>query len=206
MSASLDDFIATGDFVLNDEDLLQKSIVTTLRLPIFCKENKPFIFIKVVNDSEKFRVSVNPEFLRNYNLNFKILRDVSLMGFIHNLKPEFQKLIRFNHSVSQNLLANQFQEKDPNESLENFQNVSLFLRLPKKEFMQVQKHTILLENDDESGKTLIDKYLFSNDQNGQTVIYIIEREYQGIRNLSLSFISDTYKTIHDFLNWYKLSF
>ena len=62
--------------------------ITTLRLPIFCSENKPFIFVKVLNDSDKYRVSVNPEFLKNYNLKFKILRDESLDNFIRTLKAQ----------------------------------------------------------------------------------------------------------------------
>ena len=66
----------------NETEALEDKDITTLRVPIFCSENKPFVFIKVMNKSEKYRLSMNPEFLKSYSLNFKILRDQSLIDFI----------------------------------------------------------------------------------------------------------------------------
>ena len=170
-------------------DLPQLPLVTTLRLPVFCRDNKPFVFIKVMNNSEKYRLSVNPEFLKNYNLNFKILRDESLNSFLNGLKSPYKGLIRKG--------VNNF---DTNIS-DSFSNVSLYLKLPEKEKLSIQKHTMLLEHDNNPGRTLIDKYQF-NHEDKQTIIYIIERSYFGKRNVSITFISEVFKNFNDFFEWY----
>lgn len=168
-------------------NLPQLPLVTTLRLPVFCRDNKPFVFIKVMNNSEKYRLSVNPEFLKNYNLNFKILRDDSLNSFLSSLKPHCRGLIR-KGVISET-------END------SFSNVSIYLRLPEREKLSIQKHTMLLEHDNNPGRTLIDKYQFLHEDK-QTVIYIIERSYLGKRNVSITFVSENFKNIADFLDWY----
>lgn len=173
--------------------------VTTLRLPVFCRENKPFIYIKVMNHSEKFRISVNPEFLKNYNLNFKILRDQTLTNFMNNLKPEIKNIIKRGW-VHPNA-------SDTTDT--NFTNVSIYLKLPEKDKFPIQKHTMLLEHDNEPGRTLIDKYqiIFTDDfeedeQPKKNVLYIIERSHNGIRNISITFISEQFQNIKDFLEAY----
>ena len=79
---------------VGSEDPLLEVPITTLRLPIFCSDNKPFIFIKVINDSDKYRISMNPDFLINYNLKFKILRDLTLNNFLSSLKGSVKNTIK----------------------------------------------------------------------------------------------------------------
>lgn len=159
--------------------------ITTLRLPIFCSDNKPFIFIKVLNDSEKYRISVNPDFLKNYNLKFKILRDHSLDNFISNLKGQISNSLKIGTNTGT--------------------CVSMYLKLPDRNKALIQKHTIVLENDGVPGKTLIDKYqiqLSTNIDAERNIIYIIERIYNGERNTSITFISEEFENFYDFLNVY----
>lgn len=169
--------------------------ITTLRLPIFCRENKPFIFIKVMDDSEKYRISVNPDFLKNYNLNFKILRDLSLDNFMSSLRPNLK-----------NILKRGTMNEDPN----SISNVSIFLRLPEKEKFPIQKHTIVSERDNRPGRTLIDKYqIIFDPENGsnakKNVLYIIERNYKGLSNISITFVSEQFTNIYEFLEAYALN-
>lgn len=181
--------------------------VTTLRLPVFCRENKPFVFVKVMNHSEKYRISVNPEFLKNYSLNFKILRDQTLNNFMNNLKPEIKNIIKRGW-VPTNPTNPTNHETSSSDS--SFTNVSIYLKLPEKDKFPIQKHTMLLEHDGEPGRTLIDKYqiIFTDDfQDGESpkknVLYIIERSYNGIRNVSITFISEQFPNLKEFLDVYN---
>lgn len=182
-----------GSNSLND-DLSHK--VTTLRLPIFCAENKPYIFIKVMNHSEKYRISVNSDFLKKYNLNFKILRDQSLINFMNGLKPSHRNILK------KGVAGVEVSDSD------RISNTSIFLRLPEKEKFPILKNTILLENDGESGRTLIDKYQIVFDEKNKyntskkNIIYIIERSYKSTRNVSIAFISEEYQNINEFLEAY----
>lgn len=178
--------------------------ITTLRLPIFCSDNKPFIYIKVKNENEKYRVSMSPEFLKNYNLKFKILRDQSLKDFFKSKPLKEQNIITM---------------KNYNQSLVSDEKSSIFIKLPIIQDLgpngvppKIQKHTIILENDGKPGKTLIDKYQFVFGENrGQlkikkTVIFLIDRIFDGQVNSSLTFISDEFNNIQEFLNEYKTHF
>ena len=154
--------------------------ITTLRLPIFCSENKPFIFVKVLNDSDKYRVSVNPEFLKNYNLKFKILRDESLDNFIRTLRGPTKLALKIGQG--------------------NENAVAYYLKLPSRKKAHIQKHTIVLENDGLPGKTIIDKYQITIEENGsRNIIYIIDRVFYGKRNSSIAFISEEYDNLLEFL-------
>ena len=158
--------------------------ITTLRLPIFCSENKPFIFVKVLNDSDKYRVSVNPEFLKNYNLKFKILRDESLDNFIRTLKGPTKIALKIGQG--------------------NENAVAYYLKLPSRKKAHIQKHTIVLENDGLPGKTIIDKYQIMIEPTGKrNIIYVIDRIYGLQRNSSITFISEEYDSLFDFLNEYS---
>lgn len=171
--------------------------ISTLRLPIFCRSNKPFVFLKVLNFSEKYRVSVSPDFLKKYNLNFKILRDVSLQNFLNNLKNHHKKILKFpEQEISEN------HKKD---------FAQIFLRLPNIDKLQVQKFTITLENDNAPGKTIIDKYEFYNLKKTKmrTTIFIIDRYYENRINSSISFISEEFlgsNGLMDFLDEYYSNF
>lgn len=178
--------------------------ITTLRLPIFCSDNKPFIYIKVKNENEKYRVSMSPEFLKNYNLKFKILRDQSLKDFFKSKPLKEQNIITM---------------KNYNQSSALDEKSSIFIKLPIIQDLgpngvppKIQKHTIILENDGKPGKTLIDKYQFVFGENrGQlkikkTIIFLIDRIFNGQVNSSLTFISDEFNNIQEFLNEYKTHF
>ena len=165
---------------VGSEDPLLEVPITTLRLPIFCSDNKPFIFIKVINDSDKYRISMNPDFLKNYNLKFKILRDLTLNNFLSSLKGSVKNTIKIGNG-------------DDN-------TVKIFLKLPNKEKTQISKHTIILENDGLPGRTIIDKYQITIEENGsRNVIYIIDRVFYGKRNSSIAFISEEYDNLLEFL-------
>lgn len=178
--------------------------ITTLRLPIFCSDNKPFIYIKVKNENEKYRVSMSPEFLKNYNLKFKILRDQSLKDFFKSKPLKEQNIITM---------------KNYSQNSSSDEKSSIYIKLPIIQELgpngvppKIQKHTIILENDGKPGKTLIDKYQFVFGENrGQlkikkTVIFLIDRIFDGQINSSLTFISDEFNNIQEFLNEYKKHF
>lgn len=179
---------------LNSQNCENK--ITSLRLPVFCMMNKPFFYIKVTTDSEKYRVSLSPEFMKLYNLNFQILRDVSLEKLLTQLK----KSSNLNGIINKSL------------NPEKFQSPSIFMKLPKKESFKVKKHTIILEEEHLPGITYIDKYEFhySKDKNttSKTSIVIIDRVYNDSnecsRNASITFISDHYNNLIDFLDDYSL--
>lgn len=169
---------------------LEKNI-TTLRLPIFCSQNKPFIYLKVVNDNEKYRLSLNPEFLKNYNLHFKILRDQSLIDFLKHLSFLFSSNGNINPLIK---------KKNPSKN-----NSSIYLKLPSLDKqLRIDKHTIILENDNQPGKTIIDKYQIYGKNNDKTSIFIIDRYYGNLYNSSISFISEEYESFQDFILDYSL--
>ena len=168
--------------------------INSLRLPIFCMTNKPFVYIKANTTSDKYRVSLSPEFMKIYNLNFQILRDISLDKLLSHLK----KTQTLNGIVNKSLAPGKFQSP------------SIFMKLPKKENFKVKKHTIIMEEEYLPGITYIDKYEFhhshqSNDgiTNTKTSIFIIDRVFgepeTANRNTSITFISDHYNTLTDFL-------
>lgn len=163
--------------------------ITSLRLPVFCMTNKPFVYIKVNTMSEKYRVSLSPEFMKLYNLNFQIFRDISLEKILTQLK----KNPNLNGIVNKSLKPDQFQSP------------SIFMKLPKKESFKVKKHTVILEEEDLPGITYIDKYEFHRD-GFKTSIFIIDRLYINSdnpdRNSSITFISDRYASFLSFLEDY----
>ena len=170
--------------------------ITSLRLPVFCMTNKPFVYIKVNTASEKYRVSLSPEFMKLYNLNFQIFRDISLEKILIQLKKSSNLTGIVNKSLTP----------------EKFQSPSIFMKLPKKENFKVKKHTIVLEEEHQPGITYIDKYEFHNSigdiQIAKTAIFIIDRVYgegsEAYRNSSITFISEYYNSFLDFLDDYSL--
>lgn len=165
--------------------------INSLRLPIFCMTNKPFVYIKANTTSDKYRVSLSPEFMKIYNLNFQILRDISLDKLLSHLK----KTQTLNGIVNKSL------------NPEKFQSPSIFMKLPKKENFKVKKHTIIMEEEYLPGITYIDKYEFhysiDGEKNTKTSIFIIDRVFgepeTASRNTSITFVSDHYNTLTDFL-------
>lgn len=149
--------------------------LVTLRLPIF-STNKPYVYIRTAKDSEKYRISLSPEFLNQYKLNFKILRSDNL-----------EKLLNGNH---------------PN--LGYFQTGKLSIKLPDINKLKVFKTTVILDTDEEDrDETLkIDKYIFM-DESGEehTAVLIINREYHEEENLCLTFISKRFLKIKDLLDY-----
>ena len=169
--------------------------ISTLRLPVFCRTNKPFMFIKVMNFSEKYRISVNPEFLKNYNLNFKILRDNPLSIFLKNLKPNQKLVLRAPDIITDTIKSEN--QKD---------QARIYLKLPDINKYPIQKFTIMLENDFFPGKTIIDKYEFSGSNQKRTTIYMIDRIYNNKINSSIAFISEEFtgnSGFNDFLDYYS---
>ena len=182
--------------------------ISTLRLPIFCKTNKPFMYIKVMNFSEKYRVSINSEFLKNYELNFKILRDSSLTNFLKNLKSNQKHILKYplTAPISD---ENQITKNGKKEFTEPKDMARIYLKLPNKNTFQVQKFTIVLENDYAPGKTIIDKYEFMLEDNKRTSVYMIDRIYGEEVNSSITFISEGFpgpNGFSDFLEAYSKLF
>lgn len=173
--------------------------VTTLRLPIFCLENKPFVYIKVMNQNEKYRLSLNPDFLKNYSLNFKILRDQPLNDFLKWLQLTIQK----------EKMENPLIRKLDNNYPENKTQTSIYLKLPSKEQnVLINKHTVLLENDGRPGKTIIDKYqiVFPEISDKRTILFIIDRNFKIHQNSSIAFISEEFETFQEFILEYSKMF
>lgn len=167
--------------------------VTSLRLPIFCETNKPFLFIKIMNFSEKYRVSLNPDFLKKYNLGFKILRGQTLEDFLKNLSPKHKSVLKF---------------IEPNKNNNQNTRTNIYLKLPNKNSnLKINKHTIVLENEEfGDGKTIIDKYQFYKDSE-KTTIFIIDRFFGTETNSSIAFISENnsgnnYNIVEEFLDEY----
>jgi hypothetical protein len=183
--------IQKKDKTENQKILETEKNITTLRLPIFCNQNKPFIYLKVINDNEKYRLSLNPEFLKNYNLHFKILRDQSLIDFLKHISFLFNSNANINPIIK---------KKNPNKN-----NSSIYLKLPNLDKqLKIDKHTIILENDNQPGKTIIDKYQIYGKNNKKTSIFIIDRYYGNLYNSSISFISEEYESFQEFILDYSL--
>ena len=180
-----------------NEELPIKDI-TTLRIPIFCTDNKPFVFIKVINTNEKYRLSMNPEFLKSYELNFKILRDQSLLDFI-KWSTQFSKKNNREYPLI---------KKDLDSlNLKNNIQTNIYLKLPQKDKkIIINKHTLILENDGKPGKTLIDKYQIvfpERSINKRTILFIIDRNFENLQNSSITFISEDFETFQDFIAEYS---
>lgn len=166
--------------------------VTILRLPIFCSQNKPFIFLKIMDNDQRYRLSLNPEFLKIYNLNFKILRDQSLIDFIKLNSLNFVNQ-EFKNPIVRRKASSNFKTSFKNNS-------EIFLKLPKLDTnLRIDKHTILLENDKSLGKTIIDKYQIIGKSGKRTCLFIIDRYFGDLYNTSISFISEEYSNFQEFL-------
>lgn len=203
--------INTGDYDHKSERKIKKEdhlddhqktfSVSTLRLPIFCRTNKPFMYIKVMNLSEKYRVSINSEFLKNYKLNFKILRDQSLESFLKNLKQSHKHILKYPLSAP-------IIDAKSKEFTEPKDMARIYLKLPDKNAFHIQKFTIVLENDFAPGKTIIDKYEIQV-ADKRTTIYMIDRIYKEEINSSITFISEDFpgpNGFNDFLEVYSKLF
>lgn len=150
-----------------------QSEVLSLRLPIF-NQNKPYLFLKISKDTDKYRLSLSPDFLKQYNLSFRIFRNKSLDELIKNLDQTSRLNTNFN---------------------------KLDFRLPKKELQEVIKLNFIMDlKDDGTDVINLEKYIFMSKTNvEETVVFISERITNGITNLCLSFISKKYKSLEEFL-------
>lgn len=149
--------------------------LVTLRLPVF-SSNKPYIFFRTSKDSEKYRISLSPEFLDKFNLTFRIFRAGSL-----------ELLLKDNS----NLIYNQFEE--------------LFLKLPDINKLKVQKTSVILDTDEDDNLEClkIDKYIFIEDNLEHTAVFISNRDYDNVKNYSIVFISNKYVKINDLLEYLR---
>lgn len=160
----------------------------SLRLPIFCGINKPYMFININTMNEKYRISLSPEFLKVYDLSFQIFRDESLNNLLSN----------------QNIQNNKFlilsQKSEPKRT-------GLYLRLPKMNKLQISKQTMIFEDilGEPDSIFIMDKYHCEIDSK-KTLIIISERYHSGKKNTSVTFISEKYKNISSFLLDYSKLF
>lgn len=150
----------------------------SLRLPIF-NQNKPYLFLKISKDDNKYRMSLSPEFLKQYNLSFRIFRNVSLEELLNSLKETSRLNTNFN---------------------------KLDFRLPKKEVQEVQKINFIIDlNDDNEDVLNVEKYTFLSsglkNLQEETVVFITERTCKNheAKNICLTFISKRFKSIEEFL-------
>ena len=141
---------------------------------------------------------MNPEFLKSYELNFKILRDQSLLDFI-KWSTQFSKKNNREYPLI---------KKDLDSSnLKNNIQTNIYLKLPQKDKkIIINKHTLILENDGKPGKTLIDKYQIvfpERSINKRTILFIIDRNFEDLQNSSITFISEDFETFQDFIAEYS---
>lgn len=149
--------------------------LVTLRLPVFSL-NKPYIFFRASVDSEKYRISLSPEFLDKFNLTFRIFRASNLESLIKD---------------NPNLVYNQYEE--------------LFLKLPDINKLKVQKTTVILDTDEDDNLEClkIDKYIFMENGVEHTALFINNRDYDSNKNFSIVFISNKYVKITDLLEYLR---
>jgi hypothetical protein len=153
------------------------SEILSLRIPIF-NQNKPYVFFRINKKSDKYRLSLSPDFMKQYNLSFRIFRNSSLNSMLQTIGETSHLNTNFG---------------------------KLDFRLPKKEKQQVIKQTMIVDlNNDSTDRLIIDKYTFlgkslTDIHQEDTVVFITERNFGDKSNVCLAFISKKYLTINEFL-------
>lgn len=153
------------------------SEMLSLRLPIF-NQNKPYLFLKISKNTDKYRLSLSPDFLKQYNISFRIFRNNSLDTLIASLSETSRLNTNFN---------------------------KLDFRLPKKESQEVIKLNYIMDiNDDNQDIINIEKYTFmGKEAKEETIIFVTERnciiDNEAVTNICLTFVSKRFKTLEEFL-------
>ena len=153
------------------------SEMLSLRLPIF-NQNKPYLFLKISKNTDKYRLSLSPDFLKQYNISFRIFRNNSLDTLIASLSETSRLNTNFN---------------------------KLDFRLPKKESQEVIKLNYIMDiNDDNQDIINIEKYTFiDREAKEETIIFVTERnciiDNKAVTNICLTFVSKRFKTLEEFL-------
>lgn len=159
------------------------SEMLSLRLPIF-NQNKPYLFLKISKNTDKYRLSLSPDFLKQYNISFRIFRNNSLDTLIASLSETSRLNTNFN---------------------------KLDFRLPKKESQEVIKLNYIMDiNDDNQDIINIEKYTFmgredreAREAKEETIIFVTERnciiDNEAVTNICLTFVSKRFKTLEEFL-------
>lgn len=167
-----------GHKTQNQNDNMSEML--SLRLPIF-NQNKPYLFLKISKNTDKYRLSLSPDFLKQYNISFRIFRNNSLDTLIASLSETSRLNTNFN---------------------------KLDFRLPKKESQEVIKLNYIMDiNDNNQDIINIEKYTFmgreDREAKEETIIFVTERnciiDNEAVTNICLTFVSKRFKTLEEFL-------